>query len=382
MSVATQLLASLIDSDDGVDQFVNLALKEEFFRGPLEINLFKACEDHIKSYGVLPSRATLGEFGWADLEQTHEPAQFYADRVYERFLHYKMKEALETVQNQLNSDQPFEAMETMIHQSLELTRSRYRNRMINFATDGMDVIAAEFKKKKLQGDDYGLRLGWPSFDNLTDGLSGGDLVTFVGRPASGKTYLLLYAASRAWIDNDKAVLFISMEMKPLPIVQRLAALNAKKPITALKKAELSTAAEADLFEKMAAYKDKAPFYVVDGALTATMADIIGMARQLKPQVVFIDGAYLVRADNPKLQRWDRTSEVLEAAKSQLAEAPNIPVVISFQFNREVKGKAVGGLENIAYTDAVGQLSSVVLGLGLGEDADSVESIYTRHVEIL
>jgi hypothetical protein len=60
----------------------------------------------------------------------------------------------------------------------------------------------------------------------------------------------------------------------------------------------------------------------------------------------------------------------------------VPVVISYQFNREVKkgAKAANvGVENIAYTDAIGQLSSVVLGLLQDE---SVETMMQRRIEIL
>ena len=62
---------------------------------------------------------------------------------------------------------------------------------------------------------------------------------------------------------------------------------------------------------------------------------------------------------------------------------NIPVVASWQFNRGAekkmeKDKQVG-LEDIGYTDEIGQLSSVVLGL---MQEESIETIMTREVRIL
>jgi len=106
-----------------------------------------------------------------------------------------------------------------------------------------------------------------------------------------------------------------------------------------------------------------------------------LSRQLKPGVVFIDGAYLLRSTS-RVPRWERLTENAERLKGELAEALNIPVVISYQFNREVKKGAKAenvGLENIAYTDAIGQLSSVVLGLLQDE---SVETLMRRRIEIL
>lgn len=243
------------------------------------------------------------------------------------------------------------------------------------------MILDALKAKKLQGDTYGLRTGWPTLDHMVDGVVGGDVVTIVGRPGQGKTYAMLFCSENAWVKQAKNVMFVTMEMKPLPIGQRLAAINTKKPITALKKAQLSTAAEKDMIQKFGGYGDLPDFWLVDGALTATVQDIILLAKQLKPDVVYVDGAYLVKGDDPRQQRWDRTTSVLERFKGDLAEGMNIPGYISFQFNRE-GAKKNAGLEHIAYADAVGQLSSVVLGLGLTDNEDSVESLNRRHVEIL
>jgi hypothetical protein len=72
---------------------------------------------------------------------------------------------------------------------------------------------------------------------------------------------------------------------------------------------------------------------------------------------------------------------VEDIKQHLAEGLNIPVVQSFQFNREASKKNMGevGLENIAGSDAIGQLSSVVLGLF--ED-EGIETALQRKIRVL
>jgi hypothetical protein len=73
---------------------------------------------------------------------------------------------------------------------------------------------------------------------------------------------------------------------------------------------------------------------------------------------------------------------VELMKQELAALA--PVVVSWQFSRDAakKNKKKGekaGLEDIGYTDAIGQVSSLVLGLF---EEESVETIKQRKIEIL
>ena len=264
---------------------------------------------------------------------------------------------------------------------LDITDIRSVLKMVDYAADALDIVVAEYNKKLHGLEDDGLELGWPSFDNQTGGLVGGDVVSFIGRPAMGKSYQMLYCALHAW-DSGKVPLFFSMEMKPLSILQRLTAMDSSIPITQLKRGELSTTLHGRMTTKLESNKNKNPFWVVDGALTATMDDIELLAMQLSPDVIFIDGAYLIRNKNYQAQRWDRLTYIAEGIKQNLAEDMNLPVVISYQFNRQAENKPKNrevSLADIAYTDAIGQLSSVVLGI---LEDENVETLKRRKIKIL
>jgi len=379
-SLATSLVAGLTDSPTGLSDFIRLGLTPELFKGPDESACWTLLSEYVVKYGAIPNRKRFEEAGLVLPVSHPDPIDWYSDQLKTRYVHMALKQTVMDVQETLNADKPHQAKEIMQEAVLRLLKNTHKRKLVDFAHDGADVIGKELKFKKLQGEDYGVKFGWPTLDAMADGIGGGDVVTIVGRPGQGKTYAMLYTASYAWAKQKKRPMFVTMEMKPLPIIQRLAAMNAKKPITQLKKAELSTAAEKDLMAKLDSYKTENQFWVVDGNLTATVGDIILLARQLKPDVVWIDGAYLVKTARTNAQRWERVTEVLEAVKSDLAENLDIPVVISFQFNRS--GKKDASLETIAYSDAVGQLSSVVMGLGLSDDDKSVENLYRRKVEIL
>ena len=176
-------------------------------------------------------------------------------------------------------------------------------------------------------------------------------------------------------------MFVSMEMAVLPISERLAAMQVPVQASHLKHG-MSTKEMKKLKDGLTMIKGyAAPFYVVDGNLAATVEDIWALARQLKPDAIFIDGAYLVK--HPKERdRYRRVAENAELMKSELAALA--PTVCSWQFAKSAakKNKKQGekpDLEDIGYTDAIAQVSSLVLGLF--ED-DSNETLAQRRVEIL
>ena len=153
-----------------------------------------------------------------------------------------------------------------------------------------------------------------------------------------------------------------MEMKPLPVIQRLTAMHQHTSITLLRKAEIPKAKHKQMIESMqveSSTHDK--FWIVDGNLAASIQDITLLCHQMQPDAVYIDGAYLVRNDEDKrMPRWERIGSVLETAKSAIATDMGVPVFTSYQFNKE--GAKAKDLENIGGTDIIGQIASVVLAL--------------------
>ena len=359
-----------------------MGLGPELFRGPEETAQFAILSKSVAMYGAMPSRAQFVSAGH-ELPLAHpEPMEWYADAIRARYRHLMLKQAVQDVSECLNADAVDKAQEVFTQTALHLTRVKHKRKVVNYASQAHDIIFNEMKAKKLAGEEYGIKFGWPTLDEMAEGLTGGDLVTIVGRPGQGKTYAMLYTARHAWRFQGQRAMFTSMEMKPLPCIQRIAAIDASKSITQIKKAMLTTANEKALSLVLSSYKQMPEFMVVDGGLAATVDDLVMLAHQLKPQVAWVDGAYLMQSMNKKLARHERVAEICEGLKQHLAEAMDIPVIVSFQFNRQQKKGMKGDLDNIAHSDAVGQISSVVLGMGLGDDEASPENTYKRKITVI
>jgi len=130
-------------------------------------------------------------------------------------------------------------------------------------------------------------------------------------------------------------------------------------------------------------QEKGHFYVVDGNLAASVEDIYLLASQLGAKLVLIDGAYLLKHKNTRLDRYTRVAENVELMK-QASTGLEIATAASWQLNRDAakNAKKTGqqaGLEDIGYSDAIGQISSVVLAL---MQEEGIETMMQRRIDVL
>ena len=183
---------------------------------------------------------------------------------------------------------------------LQLVTEQHGNQVSDLRK-AYDMIIGAYAAQN-HGTDCGLQLGWPYLDTMTGGLHLTDMVSMVGRPGIGKTWQMLYCAHHGWQQAEadpqnkgESRMFVSMEMSILAIEQRLAALHTHVPFSGRQE-------RRDVFGRLQDLKKglkemqgfKAPFWIVDGNLTATVDDLYLLAKQLKPDAIFIDGAYLVK----------------------------------------------------------------------------------------
>jgi replicative DNA helicase len=208
----------------------------------------------------------------------------------------------------------------------------------------------------------GITTGWDYLDELTSGISPGDVWAVVARPGVGKSYTMLKMALAAW-QAGHSVAFVTMEMTVLQNARRMFAMEAGINPTHVRRGELDMHGEEMLFAALDSVTGRPPFYFMAGDLKKTVADIDNMVQEYSPDIIFIDAAYLLDPERPgRLSRHEHLQDILKNIKS-LAMGRDRAVVISVQFNRQ--GTNTGGLDHISGTDYIGQIASVVLSITPG-----------------
>jgi replicative DNA helicase len=348
---------------------------------------------HLKQNHALPQVETLvqafpSEFSAMD---TVEPPSYYLKHLENRFIYQQINKAnlgSQEILKNLN-DAPdnqkakmLEDAEQVLRQTVnQITMQRYRQRILDVGKEGPSMVLAAYHNAATQ--DLVAKFGWPYMDEQCGSIMPGEMVSFVGRPAMGKTWLTLKMALENWQQQKQNVMFVSMEMATLPIAQRIAAMYTHCGIGQLKIHGFSSSTYMNFATSLKVMgQEEAKFYVIDGNLAASVEDIYTLADMLLCRIVVIDGGYLVKHRNTRLDRFQRVAENVELMKQNGSDLDCITAV-SWQLNREAEKKKKDGKEvtvgEIGYSDAIGQISSIVLGLF--ED-DGVETMKRRKVNVM
>jgi replicative DNA helicase len=378
-SVGLQFIASIIASDD-VKAYHALGNCEYLFEHTLpELKLYSFLDDHIKKYGKVPSREAFeGDTGYK-LPVVDDTPEYFKDKVFDRHIHRAMILSSQQAEQALktkNVKQAFEFLKKMVHGIGFQKIQPYISDFKSAHSEIMKSMAA-----KISGDDNSLEFGWATLDKMSAGLRCGDLVSFTGRPGQGKTFLLLFTAMHIWKQQKQPVLFVTTEMSRMDILERLAAMHTEMPYDWVKSGAIPTFPidrKKQFSDALSELENgEVSFYVADAQMTSTVKDIHQLCSQLKPAIVIVDGAYLLTIEG-KFGKYEKIGEICRELKN-LATHRKIPVIASWQLNRESKKTKTVGVEHIAGSDEVGQLSSIALGFF---EEENISTINRRKVEIL
>jgi replicative DNA helicase len=385
VDIGKSLLVSLVESNDIV-LYHKLGLQEKMFFGD-EVDLFTFIHSHVKKYSALPNLKTVHK-QFTDLPTPIESPQYYSDQVGERFMHRRLNKALSECNEHMKDQDAWTALTVVQAAIADIHSTGARGGLVEFMANAFDYYFGAFNKHQLQGkDQMGVMLGWPYLDTMTKGLRPGDVVSIIGRPAQGKSFGLLYSALYAAREQQYPIMFVSMEMAIIELMERLVAMYASLPMSHIHGYELSTPQKNHLVKTLeSAKQEQGKLYLLDGNLSTTVPEIFSLVSQLSPRALFIDGAYLLKHQDSRLDKYRRIESNIEEIKKRAGEF-GIPVILSYQFNREAVKKKKGkgneneapGLENIAGSDAIGQISSIVLGMF---EEESVETMVARQIHLL
>lgn len=387
-SIASRFFSAVV-AEGRVHEYLRMGIGEHLFANDGEKAMFAFIDNHVRAHGALPQPETVLSHVGIKLPTPKEPASYYLEGLKLRFQETQVERTLADVSKVLE-DGGVKAAPTALDLFAKAanasTLALYAANIVDMRSAVGDALTAYFtikSGKKIEGI---VTSGWPRLDAISGGMRDGDLISIAARPGVGKSWCLLWKALRAW-DEGKTVLFVSMEMNVELVRERVAALIAAVPYQDLKTGKLAPAHEKTLASVVDAAKGMATgFYVVDGNLSANVADIEALARQLKPQAIYIDGGYLLRHPTER-DRYKRVAENVDLMKQRLCILA--PTVVTWQLKRTEGNKTKEpdeyDLEDIAYADAIGQASSLVLAVfdpGNGVNYEEDDTDATRLIRIL
>lgn len=216
----------------------------------------------------------------------------------------------------------------------------------------------------------GVPTGFEKIDEATAGFQGGQLITVIAPPKTGKSQIALQMAVNVH-QAGLTPMFQSFEMNNHEQSQRHDSMRAHISNGRLRRGKLNSAEETRYADMLNYMKTAHEFHLVDAINGLTVSSLVAKAEQLKPDIMFVDGVYLMMDEVTGEANTPQALTNITRALKRVAQRFNIPVVITTQtLLWKMKGGKVSA-DSIGYSSSFFQDSDVILGLEPVEEDDEI-----------
>ena len=242
---------------------------------------------------------------------------------------------------------------------------------------GRDVDLTETGMERMQRyrelrDNPDFLLGAPTgfhmIDRATQGLQKEHLVVITGPPKVGKSAIMLLVAMAAWVYGFTVLMF-TFEMSNDEMSERFDAFKAGISTHRLRTGSLNKDEWDKLERMMRSIESMPPFWFsADSSGASTLSGISAKVSKIKPDVLFVDGIYLMMDEITGESNTTQSLTNLTRGFKRLAQNKEIPVVISSQVLEWKMDKKKGvTLNSIGYASSFGQDANTVLAVERTDD---------------
>jgi len=219
----------------------------------------------------------------------------------------------------------------------------------------------------------GIPTGFAKIDEATAGLQGGQLVTIIAPPKTGKSQIALKMAINIH-RQGKVPMFQSFEMNNHEQQQRHDAMRANISHGRLRRGKLLPAEESRYIDTLNEMEKEHSFHLVDAVNGITVSALAAKIEQAKPDIVFVDGVYLMLDEITGEMNTPQAITNITRALKRLAQKIHKPVIITTQtlLWKMRAGKVTA--DSIGYSSSFFQDSDVILGLEPIEEDEELRNL--------
>lgn len=375
MNVDKSFISALIHSGE-LSTVKDKQIRNSFLAGETR-QIYKFCCGYYESHGKMPSERVLNrQFSDYEFERvydeeqddyvigTEEPLTYWCDELRNKVKHNKLATTAEEMIDKLNSKDLDGAYDELKKALLVIEGDVEETSAIDVTSEqsGSDRKARYQKRRDCQGL-IGIPTGIKGLDFMLKGLQGKQLITLIASTGVGKTWLecIIGAYSQR---NNYRVLHFTTEMSEEQIIDRYDSLQVAHyygdfNYTRFTDGKLTPQEEKNYFDYLETKSPKMEKLIVD-----TAEGVSGVSAKIdlyEPDLVLIDGAYLMTDDLGAKDDWLRVTNIWRGLK-KIAKNKDIPIFVNTQTDSTTSKKTGAGLENIGFSKAIGHDSDIVLTL--------------------
>jgi replicative DNA helicase len=346
----------------------------DHFQDDQHRRVFEYILKHHAQYGQMPLVSHIRR-QWPSYKpiNVEHDIEYYIDQIKQQFLQEELVLALADMQERLEQREP--------HEALRILQDEV-GRLSLIDTQMVDVdLAATFEERLEEYEEFrenkgqlrGITTGFPSLDKATLGYQPEQFIVIVGLPKAGKSTLLL-ASAIAVHTQHKRVLFIGFEMSNQEQGARYDSITASVDHLRLLSGEIGTL-DIQRLERAGEMRLVLPEFIssTDISAGATVSAVGAKIDQYKPDVVFIDGLYLMDDENGEPKGSPAALTNISRGVKRLAQLKKVPIVGTTQALHSKVSRSMGiQAHSVGYTSAFAQDCNLMVAVEAVEDEPEIQ----------
>jgi replicative DNA helicase len=359
--------------------FIDARITGKFFPDPKHRKIWDMVMDHFKKYGKPPDETVIHKaYPTYTFTKYIEPTVFYLQQLQQDRKKEILTKYVQSYIDRINEEEGptiGDELESILrHGMTQAAHEISQGRDTDFYPSGSLVKAKIQERVLMEGKLRGISTGFHGMDHLTSGLQPEQLICVVGTAKAGKSSMLLKMAFNAHRHGSR-VLFVTFEMSISEQEDRLVSLLTGIGLSKILNGNLD-APEQQAVNKVLDLRESMEGLIlssdIDGAIT--ISGIQAKIQQYAPDLVLIDGLYLMDDETGHDKGSPQALTALTRSFKRLAQTARKPIVITTQ---AMDYRSKGGLNigSIGYSSSFAQDSDIVFGVEPHKDLDKVSKFH-------
>lgn len=372
--VARRLISKIVQEGDFSPALAG-GIRDSWFEDPEHQRVYQWMIEYYNRYSKAPTKKAMElEFPAYHLLQVDEPYQFYVDRFRDGR------------QRSILVDTEIDLHEALEDGDLKLAKDRVYQGLNKIGAEVSSLadldVGLEWRSRYQEYDDLrnsddtlsGIPTGFDTFDLLTGGFHDEQFILFAGMAKAGKSWLMMKSAIAAQEAGQK-VLFITFEMSLKEQLARYDGITCGIDSNKLLRNKLDDD-DMKLLKRNMAHQagSKKPFIIsADITATTTPSGLAGKIDEHQPDIVFVDGIYLMENEAGHQPGTPQAYTSLSRSMKRLAQRTGVPVVGTMQAlsgKMDKTGKVT--LHSLGWSSSWSQDADLVIGAERDESAPLIK----------
>ena len=363
-------LVSKVIRDRDIVPALQRGVNESWFLDDENRKAWSFVRKHYGEYSEVPTAVTVKDhYPNYKVLDVQDNLEYLLDTMVDFRRRLLTRQGLETAVEQLqdnNHDAALLAMEATI------TKVNEQGILGTHEIDLTKNTEQRYKEyQALQNEEFlGIPTGFSKIDEATAGLQGGQLITIIAPPKTGKSQIALKMAVNVHMQGF-IPMFQSFEMNNHEQQQRHDAMRANISHGRLRRGKLLPAEEDRYIDILNKMETEPSFHLIDAVNGITVSSLAAKIEQTKPDIVFVDGVYLMLDEVSGEMNTPQAITNVTRSLKRLAQRVNKPIIITTQtlLWKMRAGKVTA--DSIGYSSSFFQDSDVILGLEPVEEDEDI-----------